>query len=190
MNSPRGPKSRSRPGRSLIRDKDRATSGSSTPKREMEEEEKVKVEEVTPPVPPAPETESVPDPPTVEAETTSAAVEEEETDDISDSVSQPPARKQRERSLPLRLQDSITVKPSSVKKEEESCGDDTNEQEVESNSNHSIRSNRGTRSRIPREKSDEAEQPEANRASRKRGKSRMEEKINEDDEKVIKRSQK
>ena len=43
MNSPRGPKSRSRPGRSLIRDRDRA-SGSSTPKCDIDDDDKPKVE--------------------------------------------------------------------------------------------------------------------------------------------------
>ncbi len=204
MNSPRGPKSRGRPGRSLIRDRDRATSGSSTPKGDPEEEEKIKVEDVSSPVlpvPPTPEAdpviESTPStvvtaatvtPATatavVEEEPTSVVVEEDEVDETSSSVSQPPARKQRERSLPLRLQDTITTKTPVVKKEEESGGDDANEQEVESNSSHSVRSQRGTRSRIPREKSDETEQPEANRSARKRGKSRMEEKTAEEEDKV------
>lgn len=202
MNSPRGPKSRGRPGRSLIRDRDRATSGSSTPKGDPEEEEKIKVEDVSSPVlpvPPTPEVdpviESTPStvvtaatPATatavVEEEPTSVVVEEDEVDESSSSVSQPPARKQRERSLPLRLQDTITTKTPVVKKEEESGGDDANEQEVESNSSHSVRSQRGTRSRIPREKSDETEQPEANRSARKRGKSRMEEKTAEEEDKV------
>ena len=43
MNSPRGPKSRSRPGRSLIRDRDRA-SGSLTPKCDIDDDEKPKAE--------------------------------------------------------------------------------------------------------------------------------------------------
>lgn len=186
MNSPRGPKSRARPGRSLIRDRDRATSGSSTPKGEAEEEEKIKVEEVVVPATPTPlpvpaEIEEVIEtPPVVEEEATPAPVEEEEVDESS--VSQPPARRQRERSLPLRLQDTITTKLPIVKKEEESGGDDTNEQEVESNSSQSVRSQRGTRSRIP--KSDETEQPETSRPGRKRGKTRVEEKTNEDDDKV------
>ena len=193
MNSPRGPKSRGRPGRSLIRDRDRAASGASTPKGDPEEDEKIKVEEVAPALPDlAPEVdpviETVVDVAAVVVEEEAAAslvVEEDEIDESSSSVSQPPVRKQRERSLPLRLQDTITAKVPVVKKEEESGGDDNNEQEVESNSSHSVRSQRGTRSRIPREKSDETEQPEANRSARKRGKNRMEEKTTEEDDKVI-----
>ena len=192
MNSPRGPKSRGRPGRSLIRDRDRAASGASTPKGDPEEDEKIKVEEVAPALPDlAPEVdpviETVVDVAAVVVEEEAAAslvVEEDEIDESSSSVSQPPVRKQRERSLPLRLQDTITAKVPVVKKEEESGGDDNNEQEVESNSSHSVRSQRGTRSRIPREKSDETEQPEANRSARKRGKNRMEEKTTEEDDKV------
>ena len=192
MNSPRGPKSRGRPGRSLIRDRDRAASGASTPKGDPDEDEKIKVEEVAPALPDlAPEVdpviETVVDVAAVVVEEEAAAslvVEEDEIDESSSSVSQPPVRKQRERSLPLRLQDTITAKVPVVKKEEESGGDDNNEQEVESNSSHSVRSQRGTRSRIPREKSDETEQPEANRSARKRGKNRMEEKTAEEDDKV------
>ena len=192
MNSPRGPKSRGRPGRSLIRDRDRAASGASTPKGDPDEDEKIKVEEVAPALPDlAPEVdpviETVVDVAAVVVEEEAAAslvVEEDEIDESSSSVSQPPVRKQRERSLPLRLQDTITAKVPVVKKEEESGGDDNNEQEVESNSSHSVRSQRGTRSRIPREKSDETEQPEANRSARKRGKNRMEEKTTEEDDKV------
>ena len=192
MNSPRGPKSRGRPGRSLIRDRDRAASGASTPKGDPDEDEKIKVEEVAPALPDlAPEVdpviETVVDVAAVVVEEEAAAslvVEEDEIDESSSSVSQPPVRKQRERSLPLRLQDTITAKVPVVKKEEESGGDDNNEQEVESNSSHSVRSQRGTRSRIPRDKSDETEQPEANRSARKRGKNRMEEKTAEEDDKV------
>lgn len=185
MNSPRGAKSRARPGRSLIRDRDRGTSGSSTPKGDLEEEEKIKVEDV-PSVSPSTQ-ELVPMIETavvVDEETISVTVEEEEVDESSSSVSQPPPRKQRERSLPLRLQDTITTKLVVVKKEEESGGDEAIEQEVESNSSQSVRSQRGTRSRIPREKSDESEQPETNRSARKRGKSRLEDKTTEEDEKT------
>lgn len=191
MNSPRGPKSRARPGRSLIRDRDRATSGASTPKGEAEEEEKIKIEEIAPAPPPVPEVEvAIEAPPVVDEKSTPAPVEEEEVDESLSSVSQPPARRQRERSLPLRLQDTITTKLPIVKKEEESGGDDTNELEVESNSSQSVRSQRGTRSRIPREKSDETEQPETSRSARKRGKSRVEEKtINEEDDKVTENPQ-
>ena len=122
--------------------------------------------------------------PTVDDQPSPVTVEGEEVDESSSSVSIPPARKQRERSLPLRLQDAIILKPSLIKKEEESGGDDTNEQEVESNSSQSVRSQRGTRSRIPREKADETEQPETSRPGRKRGKTRVEEKNADDEDKV------
>ena len=184
MNSPRGPKSRPRPGRSLIRDKDRAPSGASTPKHEAEGEEeekgKVAVEVV------ASLLESVAknisqteeDAPssvlaTEEAEPLLPPAEEEEADESSSSVSLP-TRRQRERSLPLRLMDA---KP--LKKEEESGGDD-NEHENESNSSQSVRSQRGTRSRIPPKDRTDEDAPEIARSARKRGRT----KPDEDDEKV------
>lgn len=192
MNSPRGPKSRPRLGRSLIRDKDRATSGASTPKREEEEEgeEKPKLEEedavtvgslaavateIAPTVVEATPTAVA----TEEAQPTAPPVEEEEADESSSSVSLPSVslatRRQRERSIPLRLLDA---KP--VKKEEESGGDD-NEHENESNSSQSVRSQRGTRSRVPPKDRTEEDAPEVVRSARKRGRS----KPDDEDEKVL-----
>lgn len=179
MNSPRSVKSRTvRPGRSLIRDKDKAASGASTPKREPEEEEeKPKLEDCATRSP-AEATKAN----SAESESTSAKPDENEVEEPA-VVSQQPARKQRERSLPARLLDSITPR-STIKKEEDSGGDDVNDQENESNSSQSVRSQR-TRTRIPRERQEESDQQDSVRPARKRGKSRGEDKSNDDDEKVI-----
>lgn len=170
MNSPRSVKSRAvRPGRSLIRDKDKATSGASTPKMEPEEEEEIKVK-------PKETSETA----KATAEDVPASVDGNESEGPT-AVSQTPVRKQRERSLPARLLDSITPK-STVKKEEDSGGDDVIDQDNESNSNQSMRSQR-TRTRIPRH--EESDQQDSARTARKRGKSRGEDKSNDDDDKVI-----
>lgn len=182
MNSPRGPKSR--PGRSLIRDKDRATSGPSTPKNEAEgEEDKGKeavevvanlLESVAKNIT---ETEADTSSSVLAAEETEPVLppaEEEEADESSSSVSLP-TRRQRERSLPLRLMDA---KP--IKKDEESGGED-NEHENESNSSQSVRSQRGTRTRNPPKDRTEENAPEIVRSARKRGRTKPE----DDDEKVI-----
>jgi len=183
MNSPRGPKSRPRPGRSLIRDKDRATSGASTPKHEAENEEEEKgqvaVEVVASMLESVAKNVSHTDADTPSVLATEETLpqlppaEEEEADESSSSVSLP-TRRQRERSLPLRLMDA---KP--LKKEEESGGDD-NEHENESNSSQSVRSQRGTRSRVPPKDRSEEDVPEIVRSARKRGRT----KPDEDDEKV------
>lgn len=198
MNSPRDRiKSRGRPGRSLIRDRDRAASGSSTPRCDVEEEEKVvKVEEVpTEPTPAAAVVATVEAPPVAAAPVVAAPVavapaeeqnvaEEEEADESSSSASLP-TRKPRERSIPLRLLDAAKppVLPS-VKKEvaEESGGEDNEQAENESNSSQSVRSQRGTRNRVSKEKPADDDAPEVNRPARKRGKSKPEGK--DEDEKV------
>jgi hypothetical protein len=170
----------------LIRDKDRATSGASTPKHEAENEEEEKgqvaVEVVASMLESVAKNVSHTDADTPSVLATEETLpqlppaEEEEADESSSSVSLP-TRRQRERSLPLRLMDA---KP--LKKEEESGGDD-NEHENESNSSQSVRSQRGTRSRVPPKDRSEEDVPEIVRSARKRGRT----KPDEDDEKVHQR---
>lgn len=191
MNSPMDRnKSRGKPGRSLIRVRDKASSGPSTPRGDVEEEEKatVKVEETpvdsTPvPVIKAPEEAPPVVAPAEESEEATTPAEEEETDETS-SVSLP-ARKPRERSVPLRLLDAVKPPVVSVPKKvelEESGGEDNDQAENESNSSQSTRSQRGTRNRTVKDRTVEDESQEANRPARKRGKSKVDDK--DEDEKA------
>jgi len=181
-------KSRGKPGRSLIRVRDKASSGPSTPRGDVEEEDKaaVKIEETPAEPTPVPVIKAPEEAPPVaasadESEEASTPAEEEETDETS-SVSLP-ARKPRERSVPLRLLDAVKPPVVSVPKKvepEESGGEDNDQAENESNSSQSTRSQRGARNRTVKDRTAEDESQEASRPARKRGKSKVDDKDEDD----------
>jgi len=173
MNSPRGPKSRSRPGRSLIRDRDRA-SGSLTPKCDLDDDDnkskvEVKIEKIE-------KVEEVA--PTASVSTTPAATAALGPA-VEEAAAEPEAKeKEKEEATPVQKKKErpsrLSEKKAPVKEES-----DENDQENESGGSQSVRSQRGTRSRKP----EGDVTPEPNR-NRRKTKSKAEDKTSEEEEKV------